>query len=103
MDQSLQQYIKPELLVIIPVLNVLGSFIKRTKIPDWKIPFILGVVSILLSTLWVFSKSPVTGLRDVLYALFVGVTQGILTSGTSVYLNQLVKQGKEGNVTKKDT
>ena len=45
-----QNYIKAELLVLIPVLYILGEFIKSTeKIKNAYIPVILGFSGILLS------------------------------------------------------
>lgn len=88
-------YIKPELLILVPVLYIAGSAIKKSKIPDNLIPLILGAFSITLSTLWVVSTSEITDWQDGLYAVFVSITQGILTAGASVYVNQLYIQSKK--------
>ena len=87
-------YIKPELLVLIPVLYIIGLGIKKSRIPDKYIPLILGIVSISLSGMWIFSTSDFVDWQDVLYALFTSFTQGILTAGASVYVNQLYIQSK---------
>lgn len=84
--------IKPELLVLIPVLYTIGIGIKKSSIPDKYIPFILGCISIFLSTLWVFSTNDIESWRNVLRAIFISVTQGILSAGASVYANQLYIQ-----------
>lgn len=86
-------YLKPELFILIPVLYAVGVFIKNTKAPDWVIPFVLGVVGILLATIWTFSTSVENGWQDVLKSLFTGITQGILNASACVYVNQLLKQG----------
>ena len=88
-------YIKPELLVLIPVLYVVGLGIKKSRIPDKYIPLILGIVSISLSGMWIFSTSDFVDWQDVLYALFTSITQGTLTAGASVYVNQLYIQSKK--------
>ena len=51
---ELNEYIKPELLVLIPVLYLIGVAVKKSKIADKFIPWILGGVSVALSALWIF-------------------------------------------------
>lgn len=87
-------FIKPELLILIPVLYFIGLGIKKSNIPDKHIPLLLGIISIFLSTLWVFSTSEIKDWQDVANAVFVSITQGILTAGTTVYANQLYIQFK---------
>ena len=88
-------FIKPELLILIPVLYFIGLGIKKSNIPDKHIPWLLGIISIFLSTLWVFSTSEINNWQDVTNAVFVSITQGILTAGTTVYANQLYIQFKK--------
>lgn len=93
---ELMEYIKPELLVLIPVLYLIGNAVKNSKIADKFIPFILGCVSILLAALWIFATTEMGGVSDVVMAMFTAITQGVLIAGASVYVNQLVKQtGKD--------
>lgn len=89
------KYIKAELLVLIPVLYLIGTGLKKSRIPDKYIPGILGVLSVLLSGLWVFAEEPVTGPREAALACFTAVTQGILLAGASVYINQLYIQARK--------
>ena len=79
---TILDYIRPELLLIIPVLWVLGKWI----------PLVLGGAGILLAVCWVAGETrPFT-----LTAFFTAVTQGILCAGAAVYGHQLVKQaGKD--------
>ena len=94
--ELLKDYIKPELLVLIPVLYLVGVAVKNSKIADKFIPWILGGVSVALSALWIFASSSITTAAEVALAIFTAVTQGILIAGASVYVNQLVKQtGKD--------
>lgn len=91
-----QEYIKPELLILIPVLYLIGVAVKKSNLADKFIPFIIGIVSIILCAVWVFANSPITTGAEIATAIFTAITQGILLAGASVYVNQLVKQkGKE--------
>lgn len=93
---NIQDYIKPELLILIPVLYLIGVAIKKSKIADKFIPWILGAISVVLSALWVFANCPVSAGAEIATAIFTAITQGVLIAGASVYANQLVKQtGKE--------
>ena len=84
------EFIKPELIVLIPVLLCVGMGLKRSRYPDRLIPLTLGGAGILLAVLYVFSTCNCR--NGVLAALFTGITQGILCAGASVYLHQLGKQ-----------
>lgn len=92
---ELKEFIKPELLILIPVLYVVGIGLKKSKLSDTLIPLILGGIAIVLSAAWVIATSDISTLKDVAYALFISVTQGILSAGTSVYVNQLYVQSKK--------
>ena len=91
---DLKEFIKPELLILIPVLYVVGIGLKKSKLSDSLIPLILGGIAIVLSAAWVIATSDISTLKDVAYALFISVTQGILSAGASVYVNQLYVQSK---------
>ncbi|MBR4152091.1 MAG: phage holin family protein [Selenomonadaceae bacterium] len=94
-----QEFIKPELLVLIPVLLCVGAGIKKSNIQDTSIPLILGAVGVLLAGLYVFATDPVNGSQAVATAVFTAFTQGVLCAGASVYAHQIYKQatkaGKE--------
>ena len=92
---DLKELIKPELLILIPVLYVVGIGLKKSKLSDTLIPLILGGIAIVLSAAWVIATSDISTLRDIAYALFISVTQGILSAGASVYVNQLYVQSKK--------
>ena len=92
---DLKEFIKPELLILIPVLYVVGIGLKKSKLSDTLIPLILGGIAIVLSAAWVIATSDISTLKDVAYALFVSVTQGILSAGASVYINQIYVQSKK--------
>ena len=88
-------FVKPELLILIPVLSIIGKGIKKSKIADNRIPLILGVIAIFLSTLWVFSTSDIRNWQEAVHAVYISVTQGILAAGASVYGHQLYVQAKK--------
>lgn len=81
-------YIKPELLILVPVLYVLGAIIKDSEtIEDRFIPAILGAVGVFLSLLYVIGSA---GISTV--GIFTGLTQGILVAGAAVYTNEIITQ-----------
>lgn len=90
---TILDYIRPELLLIIPVLWVLGKILKEASfLRDKWIPLILGGTGILLAVCWVAGSAEPFGVTG----LFTAVTQGILCAGAAVYGHQLVKQiGKD--------
>lgn len=92
---NFEEYLKPELLILIPVLYLVGLGLKRSKLPDRWIPTVLGAISVLISALWVASTSDFAEWGDVAYAGFLSLTQGILAAGASVYANQLYVQAKK--------
>ena len=91
--EAIKEFIRPELLVLIPVLYFIGTGLKQSVlVPDNYIPLLLGAAGIILSTLYTAAASQA---ENVLMMIFVGITQGILCAGCSVYVNQLIKQQKE--------
>lgn len=95
MEQILN-YIKPELLVLVPVLYFIGVGLKKSEtVKDKHIPLCLGLAGVLLAVLYVLATAELAGYKTVLLAVFTAVTQGILCAGTSVYVNQTVKQNEK--------
>lgn len=90
-----QDYIKTELLILVPVLYFLGIGLKKSKLPDKWIPIVLGVSAVVLSAIWVVATADISGVQEVASAIFTAVTQGILVAGASVYANQLCIQAKK--------
>lgn len=88
--EQLQQFIKPELLILIPVLYFVGAGLKRSEVNDKYIPYILGLTGVVLSALYVCGTEAFT-----LLCVFTAITQGIMCAGASVYVNQLIKQRKK--------
>ena len=88
-------YIKTELLILIPVLYFIGIGLKKSKLPDKWIPTVLGVFAVVLSAVWVIATEEISGIQETASAIFTAVTQGILVAGASVYVNQLCVQAKK--------
>lgn len=80
---ELLTYILEKGLILIPVLNILGAFIKGIeKIPDKYIPLILLVFGVL-------------GAFGLMGFSVDAAVQGVLITGAAVYGNQVVKQFKQ--------
>ena len=94
---DIMDYIKPELIVVAIVLYFIGLAIKKAEtIKDNYIPYVLGVISIILCTIWVLGNSMLGTVQEVLMAVFTSIVQGVLVAGLSTYVNQLIKQkGKD--------
>jgi hypothetical protein len=95
MYEMLKEFIKPELLVLIPVLYLVGTNLKRSEINDKHIPWVLGAFSVVLSALFIMATSDINGWKECVMAIFSSLTQGVLCAGASVYVNQLVKQANK--------
>lgn len=80
--------IKPELLVLVPVLIIIGMTLKKTSIiKDWSIPMALGGLGMVFSVL-------ILGFNNGFNPSVIldGMLQGILSAGMSVYIHQLTIQ-----------
>nr|DAH38421.1 MAG TPA: holin [Caudoviricetes sp.] len=95
--EQLKNFIRPELLILVPVLYFIGCGLKRTEsIADKKIPMLLGLTGVSLAAVWVAATTAFSGYRDALMAVFAAVTQGVLCAGASVYVSQLIIQNRKG-------
>jgi hypothetical protein len=87
----LLDYVKPELLVIIPILWYIGKQLKASrKIKDWAIPFILMAISILLVLpyILIFEGPSMAG-------IWIGVIQSLVVWAIEGQAYQTLKQIKE--------
>lgn len=74
------EYVIQEALILIPVLYVIGMFIKSTpNVPSWIIP-------------WIMLALGVIGATAILGFNVQGIIQGVLVAGVTVFVNQLLKQ-----------
>lgn len=87
-ENLILQYLKPELLILIPVLYLIGLGLKKAAfIKDNYIPLILGVIGILVVFFYLLG---VSGWN--INLIWISIAQGILVAGGSVYINNLYKQ-----------
>ena len=61
---EIQQYIREELLILVPVLYAIGMFLKKSILSDKWIPIVLGVIGIILSLLWILSAENIDTFQD---------------------------------------
>lgn len=95
--EMIMEYVKPELLVLVPVLYILGAGLKKAaSVKDEAIPATLGGAGITLAALWlVGSTGPAADLPGWAMLVFTAIVQGLLCAGLAVYGNQLLKQAKK--------
>ena len=94
--EMLKEFIRPELLVLIPVLYFIGMWLKSAEaFADKHIPLALGAVGVALAALWVVATSTIASPQDGALAVFTAIVQGVLVAGASVYINQLIRQAQK--------
>lgn len=87
------QYINAELLTLVPVMNVIGYWLKsKTKLKNSLIPIVLTCISVIACTAYTLGTEPISA-----QAVISGAIQGVLVAASSVYTNQLYKQMKGGD------
>lgn len=96
-------YIDNELYILIPVLYVLGVIIKKSRIKDSAIPFILGAAGVVLAVIYKLAVHTPGSMSEALSAVFAGLTQGILCAAASVYANNIKKQATTKKEDSEDT
>ena len=88
---EITEYIYPELLFIVPFLNVTGWWLKhKTEVSNRFIPPLLGLFAVVLSVAYIYSSMEMSFLES----LAGGLVQGLLLASAAVYANQLTKAGK---------
>lgn len=92
MYELLKEFVKPELLVLVPVLYLIGAGLKKSEFSDKLIPAALGLAGVLLAAMYIAATGAFADAQDVIAGAFAALTQGVLCAGASVYVNQVVKQ-----------
>ena len=92
MYELLKEFVKPELLVLVPVLYLIGDGLKKSDFSDRLIPSALGLAGVLLAAMYIAATGTFAGAQDVIAGVFAALTQGVLCAGASVYVNQVIKQ-----------
>ena len=95
--EQIMNYIKPELIVVAVALYFIGMWLKQAAfIKNKYIPLVLGIIGVLLCSIWVLATCTLSTGQDVALAVFTAIVQGILVAGLSTYVNQFIKQlGKD--------
>lgn len=94
--EALQSYIKPELLVLVPLMFGLGAALKADKrFPSANIPYTLAVAGMALAALYGAATAQLNGWQSVAMAVFTAIVQGGLCALASVGVHQMYKQAKE--------
>ena len=86
-------YIKPELLVLIPVLIFIGYCLKTSDaVKDKLIPALLAAVGVVLAAFYVLATTNIAAPQDGAQAVFTAIVQGFLCAAGAVFGDQIVKQ-----------
>lgn len=94
--EEITKFVAPELLVLIPVLYFIGKAIMNTEsVKDEYVPYINGVVGIVLSALYVVATKPIGSYQEIAMAIFVALVQGFLCAGCATYYYELKQQKRK--------
>lgn len=86
-------YIKPELMVLIPVLIFIGYCLKTSvAVKDKLIPALLAAVGVVLAAVYVLATTNIAAPQDGAQAVFTAIVQGFLCAAGAVFGDQIVKQ-----------
>lgn len=89
-------YIKPELLVLVPVLVFVGYCLKTsTAVKDKLIPALLAAAGVVLAAVYVLASTSIATPQDAASAVFTAIVQGALCAAGAVFADQVVKQGRK--------
>jgi len=95
MELDVLNFIKPDLVILIPVLIGLGRILKSSeRVCNQDIPLYLTITSIFLASSYILSvnayeNAPVEYIANL---VFKGVVQGTLCASLAIFGHQLTKQ-----------
>lgn len=92
---ELSNFIKPELLILIPFLYFLGCGLRISELKNKYIPAALGIAGMVLALLWCIATAPCVTVQDYALMAFTAIVQGGLCAGGSVYCNEMITQSKK--------
>ena len=94
--ELIEELIRPELLVLIPVLVFLKLGLKKSAaFADRWIPGAVGAAGVALALAYLFAAQPVSTGQEIVMLIFAGVTQGILCAGCSLFAEKLITRSKK--------
>ena len=73
----------------------LGTLIKKTRIKDEYIPFILTAFAISLVLMGELSGTEAFGERQLVQAVRNSIVKGLVVAMSAVYVNQIIKQKRK--------
>lgn len=77
-----QQFIAENYLILVPVLWIIGTFLKKSpKVPDWTIPWVVLVLGVAGSVATQLNVPTINA-----------IIQGVLVAGGAVLGHELIKQ-----------
>jgi len=89
---NMMEYIRPELLILVPCMWYLGSILKKNKkLENWAIPFIILIVSTLMSISWFILNLEAAG-YVMGQAVWAGICQGAIVAMVTDYTVNLTRQ-----------
>jgi hypothetical protein len=85
------EYIRPELFILVAFLWCIGLFLKLAPWfkQDWQIPYILLLISIIFTILYI---SIVNGQGFAAAVIIAAIIQAVLIAALAVFGNELLKQ-----------
>lgn len=94
--EQIMNYIKPELLIVAVVLYFIGMGLKKAQyFADKHIPLTLGIIGVVLASLYIFGTTQISNLQEGSLAVFTALVQGLLVAGFSTYVDQIIKQAQK--------
>ena len=98
----LTDYVKGELLILIPVLYTLSAFSYRFSISKKKTAALLLFTAVFLSSVYTFATTEVTDVQSALSIAFTSVVQGVLVAGIVVFGNSLINKIQDKKTDRKN-
>ena len=88
----LLSFIKPEFLILVPVLFLIKKILKESFINNKMSCLIINLFSIFLTSMWTFATLSITCFKQILSAIFISVSQGILIVEGSGFLKKYISR-----------
>ena len=93
-SQLINQYVKSELLILIPVLYILAKVLSNANVCKKNLALILLAISIFLSAIYTFATSTIPDWQGILLATFTSIVQGTLVGGSAIVGNSMIQLTK---------
>lgn len=97
MKTEILNYLNEDYIVMAVATYYLGYLIKKTRIKDKYIPFIITVFAISAVFMKEIPTIDIANKRQWIELIYTGIIKGLFVSMTTVYINQIIKQSKKDN------